>query len=141
MLDPDARIPRYLQLAQLLRQDIMSGTWGAGDMLPGENAIASRYEVSPQTVRSAVAVLRGEDLVETRRGAGTFVRSLPARITVKAGPDDIVTARMPGPAERRALGLAEGVPVLSVRRPGRAEELFDASRAEIVIEPLGPAPP
>jgi hypothetical protein len=43
---------------------------------------------------------------------------------------------MPTRAERGALGVAEGVPVISVRRPGRAEELFDANRAEIVISGL-----
>lgn len=52
---------------------------------------------------------------------------------VLVGPDDVVSARMPTPAERRALGiLTPDVPVLSVRRPGRAEELFDARLVTIV---------
>lgn len=138
VLDPAGNVPKYLQLAQLLRQEIMAGGWAPGAMLPGENPLAGRYEVSTSTVRAAVRVLREEGLVETRRGAGTFVRSVPPKITVTAGPDDVVTARMPTPPERRALGIAEGVPVISVARPGRAEELFDAGRAEIVIEPLAP---
>jgi hypothetical protein len=40
---------------------------------------------------------------------------------------------MPALAERRALGiLAPDVPVLSLKRPGQAEELFDARLVEIV---------
>ena len=54
-------------------------------------------------------------------------------IPVLAGPDDLVSARMPTQAERHALGiLAPDVPVLIVKRPGKAEELFDARLVEIV---------
>jgi len=57
--------------------------------------------------------------------------------TVTAGPDDLVSARMPTPAERRALGIiALDIPVLSVKRPGRPEELFDARIVEIIPGPL-----
>jgi hypothetical protein len=40
---------------------------------------------------------------------------------------------MPTLAERKALGVAEGVPIVVVKRPGRAEELFDASRTDVEI--------
>jgi DNA-binding GntR family transcriptional regulator len=136
VLEREGRIPLYLQLAQLLRQEIMSGRYKTGDMLPGEHALTDSYAVSPSSARSAVRVLREEGLVETRRGAGSYVRHIPPKIIVKAGPDDVVTARMPTAAERQALSLAEGVPVISLVRPGRAEELFDAGRAVITIEPL-----
>ena len=58
-------------------------------------------------------------------------------ITIAAGPDDLVSARMPTLAERRALGiLAPDVPVLSLKRPGLAEELFDARLVEIDRSPI-----
>lgn len=54
-------------------------------------------------------------------------------ISVLAGPDDVVSARMPTPAERRALNiLAPDVPVLSIRRRGQAEDLFDARLVTVV---------
>jgi len=64
-------------------------------------------------------------------------------ITIAAGPDDLVSARMPALAERRALGiLAPDVPVLSLKRPGQAEELFDARLVEIIASgPLDPSAP
>jgi DNA-binding GntR family transcriptional regulator len=134
VLDPAGHVPLYLQVAQLLRQAIMAGRYVTGDMLPGENALTVQYQVSPSVARAAVRVLREEGLVATRRGSGSFVRSVPAKITVHAAADDVVTARMPTPSERAVLGVAEGVPVISVQRPGRAEELYDAGRAQIVIE-------
>jgi len=58
-------------------------------------------------------------------------------ITIAAGPDDLVSARMPALAERRALGiLAPDVPVLSLKRPGQAEESFNARLVEIVASGL-----
>jgi hypothetical protein len=52
---------------------------------------------------------------------------------IPAGPDDLVTARMPTPAERQALGiLMPDVPVLSIKRPGQAEQLFDARLVAII---------
>lgn len=135
VLDRTGNVPLYLQVAQLLRQEIMSGRWVTGDMLPGEAPMQAAWGCSQSVIRAAMSVLRQEGLVETRRGAGSFVRHIPPRLTVAAGPGDIVTCRMPTPAERAALGVAEGVPVLVVERPGRAEELFDASRAILHIGP------
>src|SRR6185437_14797532 len=135
VLDPAGHVPLYLQVAQLLRQAIYSGRYAPGAMLPGENTLTDQYGCSASTIRAAMRVLREEGLVETRRGAGSFVKTVPVKITVHASADDTVSARMPTPAERAALGVAEGVPVLSVKRPGRAEELYDAGRAEIIIGP------
>lgn len=142
MTDPAAgrpelepRVPLYLQVAQLIRQDIMAGRHRTGDMLPSERALTAAYGVSQATVRQALAVLREEGLVVTRKSAGSSVGAVPPQIAVTAGPDDVVTARMPTPAERRALGIAEGVPVIAIARPGRGEEVFAANRTRIVISP------
>lgn len=140
-LDRDGNVPVYLQVAQLLRQAIMTGRIQPGVMLPSQNEMSAAYGVSVETARRAVQVLREEGLAVTRRGAGSFAASPPPRISVEAGPDDVVTARMPTRAERHALGVAEGVPVLSVRRPGRGEELFDANRAVVTVSGLGAAVP
>jgi GntR family transcriptional regulator len=134
--DLAGRVPVYLQVAQLIRQEIMSGRYRPGDMLPSEHAHMAAYGVSQSTVRAALAVLREEGLVVTRKSAGSSVGAVPPPVTVTAGPGDVVIARMPTPAERQALGLAEGVPVIAVQRPGRAEELFDAGRARIIISGL-----
>lgn len=119
----------------MLRQEISKGAWSAGDNLPGEETLSASYGVSRFTIREAVRVLREEGLVETRKGAGSIVRSVPRRIQIQASADDVVTARMPTPAEQRALGIGDGVPVISVKRPGAAEELFDGNRAEITLAP------
>jgi GntR family transcriptional regulator len=74
MLDPDSHTPLYRQLADLLRERIVSGELQAGELLPSEPALVSQFDVSRTTARLALAELRREGLVETVKGSGTRVR-------------------------------------------------------------------
>jgi GntR family transcriptional regulator len=66
-------IPKARQVYLALREKIASGSLGADDPLPGEQALASEHSVSRVTVRRALAGLESEGLINRRRGAGTFV--------------------------------------------------------------------
>jgi len=70
-----ADTPKYQKIVDELRGDIQAGKFPAGKRLPGEDVLAKRFEVSLTTVRSAVAALVAEGLVETRPRSGSFVRS------------------------------------------------------------------
>jgi DNA-binding FadR family transcriptional regulator len=67
--------PRSLTatLVARLREEITSGRIGAGMQLPSENQLVRTFGVSRTVVREAVAALRAEGLVTTRRGRGAFV--------------------------------------------------------------------
>ncbi|MFF0509151.1 GntR family transcriptional regulator [Streptomyces fimicarius] len=67
--------PKYQRIADDLKAAIEAGTYGPGDRLPGESALAAQYEVAPLTARQALKILRTEGLVETKRGAGARVIS------------------------------------------------------------------
>ncbi|GAB3671772.1 GntR family transcriptional regulator [Actinocorallia lasiicapitis] len=69
--------PAYLRIADELRRGIRDGSHPPGGRLPTIAALSSTHNVSEIVVRQAVAVLRGEGLVETRRGGGTVVRVRP----------------------------------------------------------------
>jgi GntR family transcriptional regulator len=71
--DVDGRA-KYRVIADELRAAINSGTYAAGDRLPGENALMARYDVARMTARQALAVLQNEGLTTTRKGSGVFVR-------------------------------------------------------------------
>ena len=45
----------------------------AGAKLPGELELARNFEVSRNTVRQAIRILAGRNILEVQRGAGTFV--------------------------------------------------------------------
>lgn len=64
---------KYEALARALRQMILSGTYGAGDLLPTEAVLTERFGVSRQTVRKALEQLAADGLIEKRQGSGSRV--------------------------------------------------------------------
>lgn len=68
-----ARQPLYAQLAQALKEEIVSGVQPVGSLLPTEDALCERFSVSRHTVREALRLLREDGLVASRQGAGTVV--------------------------------------------------------------------
>lgn len=66
-------LPKYRQLLQLLRSQILSGTLAPGDRLPTEEELSRRYGLSRGTVRKAVEQLGAEGLVRTEQGSGSYV--------------------------------------------------------------------
>ena len=61
------------RLAADLRLRIEAGEWRPGEKLPGEHDLASHYEVSRATVRTALQDLESRGLTVTRHGLGTLV--------------------------------------------------------------------
>lgn len=66
-------IPRYLQLADLLRQRVEMGQWPIGTTLPSIEQLMGEFDVARVTVRQAISLLAGEGLLSPQRGRGTFV--------------------------------------------------------------------
>jgi GntR family transcriptional regulator len=66
-------VPRYAQIADLLRQRIARGGWSAGMRVPSNEELMREFDVSRITVRQAVDVLARDGLLEARQGSGTFV--------------------------------------------------------------------
>ncbi|WP_159994654.1 FadR/GntR family transcriptional regulator [Roseomonas sp. 18066] len=62
----------YDRLATWLRADALP----EGARLPGENALAERFSVSRPVLRQALARLRAEGRLESRKGSGTYIRAL-----------------------------------------------------------------
>ena len=63
------------QIAEQLRQAIVSGRFKIGERLPTEDELAQRYGVSRPSVREALKRLAAQNLVRSRRGptGGIFV--------------------------------------------------------------------
>jgi DNA-binding FadR family transcriptional regulator len=117
------------QVAAALRREIEGGARRPGDRLPPEPALIARFGVSRTVVREAVAALRADGLVESRQGAGVFVREAPPApegLSLLTGvsrrlPDIIETLELRAAVEIEAAGLA-------------AERASPAQEAEIEAE-------
>jgi GntR family transcriptional regulator len=75
-IDPRSPIPLYVQIADRLRVAIATGELGAGMALPSVRNLAAVIRVNPATVVQAYRELEFAGVVESRQGAGTFVRDV-----------------------------------------------------------------
>ncbi len=125
-------LQRYEQVAERLAADIRSGSLAPGERLPSERDLARTFEVSRASVREAIASLQVQGVVDTRKGAGTFVAARPpaaeGRVgTVSSGgPSAVLEARLQLEPAVVRLAAARG------QRDSAAENLLDAMEAEPV---------
>ena len=61
------------------------GTAAPGARLPSTRSLVARYQASPVTVQRALRTLIGQGLIESRPGAGTFVRAVRTARTADYG--------------------------------------------------------
>ncbi len=66
--------PIYRQLRDRVVAMILEGTLKEGDALPSVRTVSAEYRVNPLTVMKGYQQLVDEDLVETKRGLGMFVK-------------------------------------------------------------------
>jgi GntR family transcriptional regulator len=69
----DSRVPRYLQVASVLRRRIRDGHWPVGAKIATLEELEREFGVARVTVRQAIDLLQGEGLVKSFQGRGTFV--------------------------------------------------------------------
>lgn len=67
--------PIYRQLRDRVVAMILDGVLNEGDPLPSVRHVAAEERVNPLTVLKAYQELVGEQLVETKRGLGMFVKA------------------------------------------------------------------
>lgn len=72
-IDPTSYKPLYLQISEILRNQIKSGTYHPGDLLPSENDLTDQFPVSRNTVQRAIEDLVRDGLAIRVQGKGTYV--------------------------------------------------------------------
>jgi len=75
--------PIYRQLRDRVVHMILDGVLNEGDPLPSVRNVAAEYRVNPLTVLKAYQQLVSEELVETRRGLGMFVKAGARNLLIK----------------------------------------------------------
>lgn len=127
-------IPLYVQVAALIRQRIYRKEFRKTGILPSETTLMGEYGVSRSVIRDALGLLRREELVVTEHGVGSRIGAIPSQVQVTADPGDVVESRMPTRAEREALDMPQGVPLVVLIHPdGRGEEIYNSLRTKVVV--------
>jgi len=95
------------QLAEVLRAQIIAGTFQPGQQLPSEQTLAEEAGVSRPTVRAALRTLSESGLVRVRPGAGTFVtargRGVVAGLQELRSMTAVISEQRPGSEVRYRL--------------------------------------
>ncbi len=69
--------PLHRRIADSLRRAIRSGVYARGDLLPSERELMAEFGASRGTVRHALATLRAEGVIASRKGARGVVLAEP----------------------------------------------------------------
>jgi DNA-binding LacI/PurR family transcriptional regulator len=77
-------LPIYAKIAETLKEEIKNGDLKPGDQLPTEEELCSFYDVSRGTIRKALSLLESEGIISRRQGVGSFVSSVPEKISSKS---------------------------------------------------------
>jgi len=73
MIDPTGVIPKYYQLANILRQQIENEDFQPHEAIPSERQLEERYNLSRPTIRQAIDLLSRQGYLYRVHGKGTFV--------------------------------------------------------------------
>ena len=125
----------YKQLADLIREQIRNGVLRPGAFLPGEQKLTRQHRLGRETVRQAIAVLRTEGLVDSRRGLGTHVRLPIQRTAVALDRGDRAIVRMPAEPERCRYTINEGVPIIEIHRADGTTQMHPGDSVELIPRP------
>ena len=71
--NPSSGVPIYVQLKEQIRHAIETGSFTAGDQLPGIRGLAETLVINPNTVIKVYRELENEGVLEIRHGLGAFV--------------------------------------------------------------------
>ena len=134
-MEVDPAFPPYAWIAWQLRDAIRAGTPGVGEPMLSESELAEQYGVSRMTAGKVLGLLAAEGLIHRRRGAGSVVAQQISWERIPAEPGTIISVRLPTASERAAIDAAAFVPLISIKKPGSAEQLYAADA--IIVEATG----
>lgn len=100
--------PIYRQLRDGAVHMILDGALKEGDPLPSVRNVAAEYRVNPLTVLKAYQQLVDEELVETKRGLGMFVKAGARDLLLKGEREKFLKEEWPRVAATiERLGLSQ----------------------------------
>ncbi len=85
----------YLQIADMISENILARKWKPGDRVPSVRELAVGIEVNPNTVMRTFAYLQDQGIVQNQRGIGYFVSDGAYETTRELARRDFVSRELP----------------------------------------------
>lgn len=73
MIDPTSPVPRWQQVAEIIRQRIADGTYPAGSRVPSVVQLQAEFGIAQATAQKTLSRLREDGVLYTVPGLGSFV--------------------------------------------------------------------
>ena len=121
--------PRYVRVANALRQKILDGLYRVGERLAPQHQLAREYGVAFTTLKQALDLLEGEGYIVRKHGRGTYAAT-PSRYRGSALVVDDnaafreVLIRLLGQYNWAAEGAEDGYQALNRVREGGFDLIF-----------------
>jgi GntR family transcriptional regulator len=98
--------PIYRQLRDRVVAMILDGVLKQGDALPSVRNVAAEFRVNPLTVQKGYQELVNEELVESKRGLGMYVKEGARELLMKSEREDFLKEEWPRVRDKiKRLGL------------------------------------
>ena len=121
----------YQQLMESIKKKIVSGELSIGDKIESERLMSEKYGINRMTVRNAIKHLEKEGILESIRGSGTYVKSMPQiESTIDLGKD---TGSLSLSAQIRQKGMKSSRVLISMDRVVPVEGVKDAFPNETAV--------
>ena len=113
----------YMQIAQIIEDDILRGVYGEDDQVPSTNELARAYNINPATAAKGINLLVADGILYKRRGIGMFV-SKGAVEAVREKRKNVFIEKFISPLLREgaALGLSAEDIIAMIRAKGERKD-------------------
>jgi len=95
MLDLNSEKSIYIQIAEIIENEILIGNLIENDQAPSTNQFAKVYGINPATARKGLNLLIDEGILYKKRGLGMFVAEGAKIMVLKKRQDTFFTDILP----------------------------------------------
>lgn len=95
MLNLDSDKSIYVQIAEIIENDILAGNLMEEEQAPSTNEFAKVYNINPSTARKGLNILVDEGILYKKRGIGMFVTPDGRKKILKKRQDIFFKERLP----------------------------------------------
>lgn len=119
----DDNQPIYLQIKEIIEDQVMNGSIQTGERVPSTNELAKFYGINPATARQGMNELVQENILRKQRGVGMFVTDDAKEILMRKRRqlfyEDFVAPLL---AEAEKLAIPKEQIMKMLKKEGRVDE-------------------
>ena len=85
----------YIQIADKITDNILSGRWKSEERIPSVREMAVDMEVNPNTIARTYGYLQDQQIINNKRGIGYFVSSNAQDLAIESKRQDFIKNELP----------------------------------------------